>query len=391
MVQYEHIDSAEQLSQHCEKLKNCPRIAFDTEFVSEDTYRPELCLVQVASDAGYVIIDPLKVDVGPFWKVLLEPGIETIVHAGREEYRFLRDATQARATSWYDVQIAAGMVGREYPASYGSLVSKILGQSLGKGETRTDWRKRPLTTRQLEYAVQDVVHLFPLRDKLGSELVRLGRDGWITEELEQWQQHQDEDANRERWRRVSGISQLPSRGLAIAREIWRWREREAKSLDRHAKRVLRDDLIVEIARRQLSEPEQISAIRGMERRGLQKAVGDIAEAVTIGLNLPESECPKRGSSKRPPFTLLGQFLATALSSVCRDAQVAPSLVGGAEAVRDLVADQLDLSGADASPAALASGWRAELVGHALTQVLEGKKAIRVDDPVSEQPLKFVDL
>lgn len=391
MVQYEHIESSEELTQFCDRLKSCSRIAFDTEFVSEDTYRPQLCLVQVASDAGCAIIDPLRTDVGPFWDVLLDSDIETIVHAGREEYRFLHAATQARAGSWYDVQIAAGMVGREYPASYGSLVSKHLGQSLGKGETRTDWRKRPLTDRQLEYAIQDVVHLFPLRDKIGKELQRLGRESWITEELESWQQNLDDDAARERWRRVSGISSLPSRGLAVAREIWRWRETEAQSLDRPPKRVLRDDLIVEIARRQLADPEQISAIRGMERRTLQKSVEAIAAAVHLGLELPDSECPKRGGSKRPPFTLLGQFLATALSSVCRDSQVAPSLVGGAEAVRDLVADELKLSTSHATPSALSSGWRAELVGHALAQVLEGKKAIRVDNPVSEQPLKFVDL
>lgn len=391
MVQYQHIESSEQLELFCDQLKGCARIAFDTEFVSEDTYRPELCLVQVASEAGYAIIDPLRVDVGLFWQVLLEPGIETIVHAGREEYRFLQMATQARASDWYDVQIAAGMIGREYPASYGSLVSKLLGESLGKGETRTDWRKRPLTPRQLEYAIQDVVYLFPLRDKIGKELNRLGRGPWIAEELESWQLNLDEDASRERWQRVSGISQLPPRGLAIARELWRWRESEAQSLDRPPKRVLRDDLIVEIARRQLAAPDQIRAIRGMERRTLQKSVDALAAAVNKGLDLPDSECPKRSGSKRPPFTLLGQFLATALSSVCRDAQVAPSLVGGAEAVRDLVADQLELSTRHAVPSALGAGWRAELVGHALTQVLQGKKAIRVDDPVSDQPLKFVDL
>lgn len=391
MVRYEQIETDKQLDELCERLRTCHRIAFDTEFVSEDTYRPELCLVQVASEAGYAIIDPQGLDITPFWQLLLEPGMETICHAGREEYRFLKEATGSRAHHWYDVQIAAGMVGREFPASYGSLVSRLLGKSLPKGETRTDWRKRPLTSRQLDYAVQDVVHLFPLRDKLGKQLADLGREAWLEEELNAWQDKLDSEEQRDRWRRVSGISQLSPRGLAIVREVWRWREQEAQALNRPPKRVLRDDLMVEMAKRQLSSPDQLRSVRGMERRSLQKSFKEIAAAVQRGLALPDKDCPKRANSKRPPLTLLGQFLASALSSVCRDANVAPSLVGGAEAVRDLVAQQLDVASRDAQPALLASGWRGELVGHALTQVLEGKKAICVDDPLSEQPLKFVDL
>jgi ribonuclease D len=391
MVPYEHIVSDEHLVAYCERLAHCPRIGFDTEFVSEDTFRPELCLVQVASDEGYAIIDPYKADVRPFWELLAKPNIETIVHAGREEYRFLQFAIQQRATSWFDVQIAAGMIGLEYPASYGSLVSKLTGKVLGKGETRTDWRKRPLTPGQLDYAIQDVVHLFPLRDKIEKKLQAMGRAEWLVDELDMWQEKIDDESRHERWRRVSGISQLPPRGLAIAREVWRWREQEAGSKNRPAKRVLRDDLLVEIARRKLASPEQILSIRGMERRNIQRSIEEIVEAVNKGLALPESECPNRGKASRPPLKLVGQFLAAALSSVCRDSNVAPSLVGGAEAVRDLVAHHLNLTSADDEPPALASGWRAELVGRALAEVLEGKKAIQVVDPTSEQPLRFVDL
>mgnify|MGYP001298715535 CR=1 FL=1 len=391
MVHYEHIETDEQLAAYCAKLAQCSRVAFDTEFVSEDTYRPELCLIQVASDAGLAIIDPLRLDVRPFWQVLLQQDVETTVHAGREEYRFLRFATQDHPFQWYDIQIAAGMIGCDYPASYASLVSKLLGQTIPKGETRTDWRKRPLSKRQLDYAVNDVVYLFPLRDKIGRKLDKQARSAWIWEELDRWQNQMDEEAVNERWRRVSSISQLSPRGLAIAREIWRWRETEAQSRNQPPKRVLRDDLIVEIARRELASPEQVRAIRGMERRGLQKAVGAIADAVQKGLAVPKDECPPRGKSSRPPLTLIGQFLATALSSVCRDAKVAPSLVGGAEAVRDLVAYQLNVAKTNTVVPSLASGWRAELVGNALSEVLEGKKAIKVHEPLSDQPLSFIDL
>src|SRR5207244_2461404 len=140
-------------------------IAFDTEFVSEDSYRPDLCLVQVAAAGKLAVIDPHAVeDLAPFWNLLAAEGHETIVHAGREEFRFCRRAIGRRPARLFDIQLAAALIGLEYPAAYGTLISRLLGQRLGKGETRTDWRKRPLTPVQLEYALQDVIYLEPLRD-----------------------------------------------------------------------------------------------------------------------------------------------------------------------------------------------------------------------------------
>ena len=143
-VKHELITTDHQLEEFCHALADAERIAFDTEFVSEDTYRPQLCLVQVAAADRLAVIDPLKVqNLVPFWTVLADGGHETIVHAGRQEIEFSLAAIGRPPHRLFDVQIAAGMVGIEYPASYGSLVSKLLGLTPQKGETRTDWRKRP--------------------------------------------------------------------------------------------------------------------------------------------------------------------------------------------------------------------------------------------------------
>ena len=209
----------------CQELADAPAIAFDTEFVSEDTYRPELCLIQVACGDRLAVIDTMAVkDVTPFWRWLVAPGHETIVHAGREEMLFCIDAVGAAPTGLFDLQIAAGLVGFEYPAGYGALLFKLLGERLEKGETRTDWRRRPLSERQLIYALDDVRHLEAMRAALGKRLTALGRVEWLETETAAWQDDVRATRGRERWWKVSGISGLPgpqpgrgARAVAVAR------------------------------------------------------------------------------------------------------------------------------------------------------------------------------
>ena len=197
--------------------------------------------------------------------MLAAPGHETIVHAGREELLFCLGAAGRPPERLFDVQIAAGLVGFEYPAGYGSLMFKLLGQRLNKGETRTDWRRRPLSTGQIEYALDDVRYLDAMAARLRERLSRLNRDAWLETEMAAWKSDVEATRSDERWWRVSGISGLSRRGLAIVRELWRWREAEAQRRDCPTRRVLRDDLIIELAKRKSDDPKQIRALRGMER------------------------------------------------------------------------------------------------------------------------------
>src|SRR5262249_16833962 len=175
------------------------------------------------------VIDPLEIeDVKPFWDLLARDQHETIVHSGREEFRFCRHAIGKRPAQLFDIQLAAGLIGMEYPAAYSSLVSKLLGKALAKGETRTDWRRRPLSEHQMEYALQDVVHLAPARNAIYRKLEKLHRESWLTAEMEIWQSDVEAFEVSERWRRVSGIAGLSMRQLAIVRELWLWRDGEAE-------------------------------------------------------------------------------------------------------------------------------------------------------------------
>jgi len=393
-VQYDHLTEQDQLVDFCRAGANASVIAFDTEFVSEDTYRPELCLIQVAVDGRLAVIDPLTIrDVTPFWELLAAPGHETIVHAGRQEFQFCLGAMNARPSGWFDVQLAAGFVGMEYPAAYGTLIAKLLGESVSKGETRTNWRRRPLSQRQLDYAVNDVLFLEPIRSVLVERIEELQRRPWLNEELERWQQQVESAEQREPWRRMSGVSSLKrGRQLAIARELWQWRENQARTRNCPAKRVLRDDLIVELSRRQTSEVRRVRAIRGLERRHLHRHLPDIAESIRRACEMDETQFPRPNVNVKlnsPQLTLLGQFLNTALGSICRSAHLAPSLVGTVQDLRDLVAFRLGIGDRSRSePPGLACGWRAQVVGHVIDELLDGKRAIRVRDPLSENPLSL---
>ena len=391
-MQYEHITTHRELTRFCEAISEANTIAFDTEFVSEDSYRPHLCLVQVSAADRLAMIDAITIeDLTPFWELLTAPGHETIVHAGRQEVCFCLHAVGKRLHQLFDTQIAAGMVGLEYPAAYSTLVAKLVGKTLGKGETRTDWRRRPLSDRQVDYALRDVSYLAQIRDVLTSKLEELGRVEWLAAEVDRWQSGIETAEFRERWRNVSGISRLQPRALAIVRALWRWRETEAEKQNRPPKRVLRDDLMVELAKRGVSEVQQIGDIRGMHRRGKQQYLASISECIAEAAALPDGQCPQRPrrTTSRPQLNVLGQFLSTALGSVCRARHVAPSLVGTVQDVRDLVAYRLNLyPSSDGDLPALACGWRSEVVGRTIDELLAGKIAVRVTDALAEQPLTF---
>jgi ribonuclease D len=387
-VSYLNITTDDELRRYCEELIRSPWIAFDTEFVAEQTYRPVLCLVQVAAENGLAIIDPLGIsDMAPFWQAIADPGHETIVHAGRGELEFCLHATGRRPAELFDVQIAAGLIGIEYPAGYGTLVYKVLGQSPKNAETRTDWRRRPLSDRQLQYALDDVRYLPAIRDRIKARLEELGRTPWLEEEMATWQGEVEQSLSQERWRRVSGNSGLDRCSLAIVRELWRWRDREAQRRDCPPRRVLRDDLIIELARRQTSDIKRIQAVRGLERGDLRRQLPKIAACIDRALELAQTEWPMPARRDNTPrLSVLGQFLFSALGSICRQRELAPGLVGTPTDVRELIAYRTGQGPKE--PPLLARGWRAGIVGQVFDDLLAGKLAIRIADPTSEDPLVF---
>ena len=391
-MDYETITTEAGLASLCARLTGAPVIAIDTEFVSEDTYFPQLCLLQVAAPGVLAVVDTVVLPaIEPFWTLLAEGGHTTIVHAGRQELLFALESVERAPARLFDTQIAAGLVGYDYPAGHTALVQRVTGKRPPSGETRTDWRRRPLTSGQIEYALGDVIHLAEMYESLCQQLGELGRLTWLDAEMSAWQADIEDSRVRKRWRKVSGISGLSRRTLAIVRELWHWRDEQARSRNIPAKRILRDDLIIELAKRGTDDPKRLAAIRGFENAGLRKHVPALADAIGRGLRAGQEELPEPQRREDYPAQLnvLGQFLTTAVTCVCRRNRLAPALVGTASDVRDLVALRLGFEEeSPAEPPRLSVGWRAEIVGKTVDDLLAGRMTIRIQDPLAQDPLTF---
>ncbi len=389
-LKFETIAHPAQLDDLCQRLAAKPIIAFDTEFVSEDRYRPQLCLIQVAAEEIVAVIDPLAIpQTEPFWELLATPGRTVVAHAAREEVRFCYHYSGKPIAGLFDTQLAAGFIGLEYPSSLSNLVARLLNVKISKGETRTNWRTRPLSDSQLQYAVRDVTELEAMYVILNKAIREAGRWEWMAEESERFQQNIHDAENRENWQRVSGASGLPARQLEIVRQLWRWRDRRARQLDVPVRRVFRDDLIVEVARAGSADPKTIRSIRGMEFRNFHDHYDDLAAAVQRALDTPESELPRRNRGRHSTTSpMLAQFLNTSIACVCRQHHIAPMIVGNTDDIRDMIAYELEGAHQDELPALL-QGWRGKIVGEPFRQLIQGKLAIKVANPRENQPLEFV--
>ncbi|MGQ0633557.1 MAG: ribonuclease D [Planctomycetaceae bacterium] len=373
----------------CEDIREAGVVAFDTEFLSEFTYRPQLCLLQFATAERCAAVDPFAVaDLSSWWKLMASDDIQTIVHGGREEIRFCLRFACDRPARLFDVQIAEGLESRAYPLSYSALVNRVLKTHTHGKETRTDWRRRPLTERQIAYALEDVQHLLEIWDRQRHSLGARRRLHWAQAECSRYVDELEQEPSREHWRRLPGIHSLSARDLAVARELHAWREREAAHSDRPARRVLRDDLIIELARRQPRDFADLMATRDMNRTSYRKLANDMLAAIERGLAVPEGELPRfRRNDKEHDEHILAQLLNIALSNRCAQLDVAMGLVGANADLKHLVRWHV-YGERDGEPPRLMQGWRAEVCGDLLTDVLAGKIVLRVNDPRSDNPLIF---
>lgn len=385
----ELITDQQEFEDLCTHLRRAGVVAFDTEFLSEFTYRPQLCLLQFATPDRAALVDPLSVeDLSSWWKLMASDEILTVVHGGREEIRFCLHHAQAAPARLFDVQIAEGLQSRSYPLSYSALVSRVLRVPVHGKETRTDWRRRPLTERQISYALEDVQHLIAIYERQQETLAGRGRLEWAQTEINRYVAELAQEPLRENWRKLPGIVSLNRRELAVAREVWLWREQEAALSNKPFRRILRDDLIIELARRQPCDVSDLLATRDMNRSDYRRLAPAMIGAIQKGLAVRDEQLPAtRRNEKDQDEQLLAQLLSMALANRCAQEEIALGLVGTTADLRHLVRWHVysDRSG---DPPRLTQGWRAEVCGDLLTDVLDGRIALRVNDPKAEYPLVF---
>lgn len=382
------IMTREELGDLCQVLRESSRIAFDTEFIPEKTYTPDLCLIQVATPELVQAIDPLAVgDVSEFWRVLVDTDAEVIVHAGKQEMEFCAGSVQALPKRLVDVQLAAGFVGFGYPTSYTNLVQKVVGVQVQSTETRTDWSRRPLSNQQIEYALDDVRHLITIWDEIAGLLDERQRRSWYEDELRRSTQIHLEDPSQ-RVRRVPGAGGLRPRGLAVLRELVAWREERAKTLNRPPRWILRDDIITELAKRQPESLEELRSTRGLGIDPKSNWTKEVLAAIRRGLEVPDADLPRpTGRRETTEEIMVVKILAAAMIQQAGDIEVATSLLGTNEDLRDV----LEWYRRDADPSnlpLLLQGWREPVAGRFLLQLLSGEVVARITANRNDVELHF---
>ena len=375
--------TSEELAVAAAAAREHGRIGIDTEFMSEGRYRALLCLVQIAVDDpsnGNVprisLIDSLNaVDITPLAQLLADPAIEVVLHAGRQDVAILRRAWNTEITNIFDTQRAAGFVGASAQTGYGNLLGAMLGRRVGKTASYTRWDARPLTAEQLSYAAEDVAHLLELADEVQRRLRESGREAWAREECRRLESATDERDPDSAWERLPRVGQLDPRSRAVARELAAWRERAASAEDRPVGSVLADPALVELAKRHPSNLNALEQIRGIHPSGIRRRGAAILEAIAAGMSaepIPREEPRGRSDPEDAPLIVLAEAL---LRARALEAALAYELIASRGELELIVAAAR--RGEPEPEVRTLEGWRSELVGADLRDLLAGRKSVSV--------------
>lgn len=362
------ITADSDLHELCQRWLQRSAIGVDTEFVRERTYYPIPALVQVADNEGCWLLDPLTLsDWRPFFELLSDERVATVMHAPGQDLELFRLMGADSPRSLYDTQSAAILAGLGQGPGYQALVSELLGHELPKTETRSDWRRRPLSEAQQHYAAQDVAYLLELKETLDERLASLGRTAWQDEEsarlvAQAWRT--DDAAGLKRLKQAWRLSPA---GQTLLKELWLWRERRARELDRPRQRVLKDGLLQRIAD-DLPETSTALARLDLPPGWIRRFADDVLELVQGVRNLPETELdhqfppPIQQSEARDRF----KELQNIVSQVSEEMDIPSSFLVNRQTLESLAADPPEPGDLPES----LRGWRAEILSPVLQSALE---------------------
>ncbi len=372
------VETTDDLKAFTAELANAPYLALDTEFLRDQTYYPKLCLIQVAAPGIEGIIDPLApgIDLAPFYELIKRPGIVKVLHAGRQDIEIFYLQGGVLPDPLFDSQIAAMVCGFGDAASYETLARKIAHVEIDKSARFTDWSHRPLSKRQLEYALADVTHLRVIYEWMKAKLEKTGRASWVAEEVAALQ-----DANlykldpESAWKRLKPRTSN-KRFLAVLAALAAWREREAQARDIPRGRVLKDEALTEIAAHPPESGEALERVRAVPKGFANSRLGKgLTEAIAQGMTAepPEGAADQnKQRRRREPSQAVMDLLKTLLRLRAEAVGVAPRLIANAEDIERLAANE------DDEVAAL-KGWRNDVFGKDAVALRKGELAIALEN------------
>lgn len=381
---HEHyITNSAALETLCKQLRSSPRLALDTEFVGEDSFIPKLELIQVATSEIAAVIDFPAVQtngsLAPFWELICDPKVEKVVHAGRQDLDLFALHAGEIPKPFFDTQIAAAMLGFGAQVAYANLVQRIHGTKLDKAHTFTNWSARPLSTEQIAYAAEDVQFLLPIHTHLQKRLHALGRSEWVREEFSRLETVVGEKSKEplDRYQRIRGWDTLKPKQATVLRDLAAWRETEARRRNVPRGRVLRDEVLLQLARHPPKSVDELRGLRGLHSAEIDRNGDQLIATITASLALPPSAWPEIPRERRPEPESIGlvELLQAVLKARATEAKIAPTLLATSSDLQALVEAMEKKRTVDLP---LLRGWRKQLVGELLTQILEGTVTVSVD-------------
>jgi ribonuclease D len=372
------IETTAALQDACRKLAQSEFVTVDTEFLRETTFWPILCLIQMASPDLEVIVDPMAkdIDLTPFFELMADTSVVKVFHAARQDLEIVYHLGKLIPHPIFDTQVAAMVCGFGDSISYDQLVQRTKNVQIDKSSRFTDWSRRPLSDKQLDYALADVTHLRDIYLSLKAKLESEGRTTWVAEEMavlespETYDMHPD-DA----WLRLKSRLRKPQE-LAVLKYVTAWREREARSRNVPRSRVLKDDAIFEIAQQQPKDTEALGRLRTIPKGWERSSSGTaILDAVNTALALPKTDMPQAPKHSHTPEGAQSavELLKVLLRLISEKHGVAAKVIANSD---DL--DKIATEGEKAEVAAL-SGWRRELFGEPALKLISGEVALRFID------------
>lgn len=372
------VETNEALAAFLTELAHAPYLALDTEFLRDQTYYPKLCLIQVAAPGIEGIIDPLapEMDLAPFYELIARPDIVKVMHAARQDIEIFFLQGGVLPNPLFDSQIAAMVCGFGDAASYETLARKIAHVEIDKSARFTDWSHRPLSKRQLEYALADVTHLRVIYEWMKARLEKTGRFAWVAEEVAALQDpHLYKLDPDQAWKRLKPRTSN-KRFLAVLAALAAWREREAQARDIPRGRVLKDEALTEIAAHPPESPEALERIRAVPKGFANSRLGKgLMDAIASGMTAapPEGAVSEhKQRRRREPSPAVVDLLKTLLRLRAETAGVAPRLIANAEDIEKLAAGEDDEVGA-------LHGWRNEVFGRDAIAMRRGDLAIALEN------------
>jgi ribonuclease D len=367
------VTSTSDLAQICQRLVTAEFITVDTEFMREQTFWPELCLVQIASDTVEAVVDPLAagIELAPFYELMANPGVTKVFHAARQDIEIMYSEAGLIPAPIFDTQVAASVCGYGDSVSYVNLVKDITGQDIDKSSRFTDWSRRPLTDKQLVYALGDVTHLRDVYRHLKTKLDATGRTSWLSEEMADLTHPETYETRPEdAWKRLK-MRTKNRKSFGVLIELAAWRERIAQAQNVPRSRVLRDEALYDIANQMPTTAEQLGGLRTLsDGFSRSQRAREIIEAVKAGMERDPKSLPPlnhaRQVSAEAGATI--ELLKVLLKAAAAKNGVAPRLIADAE--------ELERIAAENEPDVLAlKGWRRQLFGEDALKLKRGELAL----------------